>query len=236
LRGRGRPVPIACRTPGASTPHTPARVDDGRNRAYNPTTTPAATKHRAGPARFKRRDTLVNRHIHLAGRIAREIASSLPARFELEDLEAAGRLGLLHAAERYRPRAHGGTPFEAFARVWIRGAILSAVRREWCDGEGGHAVKPLTESLEGEDLTGAAVYEAGAMDGAIDAARRTQTIQAAVKTLPAAQREVLRAVYSPGPDKAARSVRGAAAELGMPASRAYRLHNSGINALRARLA
>jgi RNA polymerase sigma factor (sigma-70 family) len=174
--------------------------------------------------------------MHLAERIAREIAPTLPARFELEDLESAGRLGLLCAAERYRPRAHGGTPFEVFARQWIRGTILSAVRREWCDGKGGHAVKPLTESLEGEDFAGAAVYEAGAIDGAIDAARRTQTIQAAVKTLPAGQREVLRAVYSSDPDNRARSVRGAAAELGMPASRAYRLHNSGINALRARLA
>jgi DNA-directed RNA polymerase specialized sigma24 family protein len=88
----------------------------------------------------------------------------------------------------------------------------------------------LTESLEArEDV---AVDETGTIAGAIDAERRTRTIQAAMKTLPAGQREVLRAVYS----GSAHSVRGAAAELGMPASRAYRLHNSGISALRARLA
>ena len=46
------------------------------------------------------------------------------------------------------------------------------------------------------------------------AARRIRTFQAAVEMLPAGQQQVLRAVYSAD----ARTVRGAAAELGIPVS------------------
>lgn len=187
------------------------------------------------PRRFRalvRRDALICRHISLAAAIARQLAPRLPAHFELEDLEAAGRLGLLHAAERFRPGSHGGAPFEAFARPWIRGAILSAVRREWCAGEGRHALKPATEGLPAGDDWGVSQICDTAIEDAIDADRRVRTIAAAVETLPEAEKGLLRAVYSAG----ARSVRGAAAKLGIPEGRAYRLHHSGIEALRARFA
>jgi RNA polymerase sigma factor (sigma-70 family) len=171
--------------------------------------------------------------MHLAGKIARELLPRLPAHFEFDDLEAAGQLGLLHAAERYRPGAHGGAPFEAFARAWIRCEILSTVRREWSSGEGRHGFKPLTEGLPAGEEWGAYFDARGALEAAIDDGRRTQTIAAAVETLPEAEKGLLRAVYSAGAGGVG-TVRAAAAVLGIPESRAYRLHNSGLTALRAR--
>jgi RNA polymerase sigma-B factor len=44
----------------------------------------------------------------------------------LEDLQQVGMIGLIRAAERYRPSQ--GTPFAAFARPHIRGAILHHLR------------------------------------------------------------------------------------------------------------
>lgn len=206
-----------------------AGFDGARGLAYNPTNRMPGGKRET--RRTQRRNELVCRHVQLAGRIARELIPRLPAHFEFDDLESAGRLGLLRAAERYRPRAHGGAPFEAFARPWVRGAILSAVRREWSAGEGRHGFKPVTEGLPAGEDWGAAFDERGALEDAIDGARRAQTITAAVETLSDEEKGLLRAVYSTG----ARTVRAAAAELGISAGRAYRLHNSGIEALRSRL-
>lgn len=47
----------------------------------------------------------------------------------LEDLQQVGQLGLLKAAERYRPAL--GVPFTAFARRHIRGAMQHYLRDQW---------------------------------------------------------------------------------------------------------
>jgi RNA polymerase sigma-B factor len=204
---------------------------------YNPTTTASTVSHSAKPRQLSRsrRDALVCDHLQLVAPIARAVRAKLPARFDLDDLESAGRLGLMRAADRYKPRENRGVPFEAFARPHIRGAMLDAVRREWSDGEGRHALKPLTEALPCVDDFGSSVDGALAIEDAIDGARRGRTLAAAVETLPAGEKRLLQVVYAGGA-AAATTVRAAAALLGMPASRAYRLHNSGVNALRARFA
>jgi RNA polymerase sigma factor for flagellar operon FliA len=51
----------------------------------------------------------------------------LPAGIDLENLEAAGVLGLVEAANRFEPRR--GVRFETFAYSRIRGAILDELRR-----------------------------------------------------------------------------------------------------------
>ncbi len=81
-------------------------------------------------ARFlAHRDELVEAHLHLVPPIAKYIHSSLPPSFDYDDLLATGYLALVHVATRYRPAEHDGTPFSAFARPRIRGAILDSVRR-----------------------------------------------------------------------------------------------------------
>ena len=76
-----------------------------------------------------RRNALVEANLELVRVIARAILASLPPSFELDDLIAAGNLGLLQAATRYRPKQHNGTPFSAYARPVIRGAILDSIKR-----------------------------------------------------------------------------------------------------------
>lgn len=75
------------------------------------------------------RNTLVEKHMYLVPDIAGRIRKGLPPSFDLEDLISEGHIGLIQAAARYRPKAHNRTPFSAYARRRIRGAIMDSVRR-----------------------------------------------------------------------------------------------------------
>lgn len=69
----------------------------------------------------------VTAYLPLVERIARRLKGRVgPA--PLEDLVSFGTLGLLEAARRYDPKWE--TPFEAFARPRIRGAIIDGLRLE----------------------------------------------------------------------------------------------------------
>jgi RNA polymerase sigma factor (sigma-70 family) len=72
-------------------------------------------------------DTLVSAHLDLPLAVARTLQRRLPASFELDDLVQEGVIGLIWAAARYQPER--GTPFQAFARPRVRGAILESCRR-----------------------------------------------------------------------------------------------------------
>lgn len=76
-----------------------------------------------------RRDALVAENLPLVRSIALSVQKSLPASFDLEDLIGVGHVALLEVAARYKPAKHGGTPFSAYARHRIRGAIIDSVRR-----------------------------------------------------------------------------------------------------------
>jgi RNA polymerase sigma factor (sigma-70 family) len=176
----------------------------------------------------RNRDGLICENLALVDAIARNVRRRLPAFFDLDDLVAAGRLGLMHAAERYRPELHAGTPFSAYARFAIRGAILFSVRRGWSSGEGRQALRPLTESLDSIEVPAADRD----VDDAIDRARLARTIHSLMNGLSQPARRLLRAVYAA--DETAPTVRAAAKRLGIPQARAYRLHNGAIAELRRR--
>lgn len=76
----------------------------------------------AGPVRAER-DELVETHLGLVGAIARAYASR---RLDREDLIAAGRVGLIRAAERFDPDR--GFAFSTYATFWIRQEIREALR------------------------------------------------------------------------------------------------------------
>lgn len=71
------------------------------------------------------------RHIEeglpLVRAVAARMAASLPRHAPLDDLVAAGREGLVSAADRYDPAR--GARFTTFAHHHVRGAILDHVRR-----------------------------------------------------------------------------------------------------------
>ncbi len=73
------------------------------------------------------RDTLILEHLRLVRHVLRKLVGDLPDGIDIENLEAAGTLGLVEAAHNFDP--HRGVPFGAFARRRIQGAILDELRR-----------------------------------------------------------------------------------------------------------
>jgi RNA polymerase sigma factor for flagellar operon FliA len=72
------------------------------------------------------REQLIREAIYLVRKVARGLSYRLPRHLELDDLEAAGTLGLLHAVETYDPEK--GAEFSTYAQARIRGAILDDLR------------------------------------------------------------------------------------------------------------
>lgn len=77
-------------------------------------------------AALRRRNRRVETYRDLVRPLARHYARRCQESWE--DLQQVGLLGLIRAAELYRPEQ--GTPFQAFARPHIRGAILHYLRDE----------------------------------------------------------------------------------------------------------
>jgi len=86
-------------------------------KAYAETNAPSAQE----------RNQLIAAHLDVARRIALRVARKCPSWISVDDLLAAGLLGLTEAAERYD--ASRGEPFIAFAEKRIRGAALDELRR-----------------------------------------------------------------------------------------------------------
>jgi len=74
-------------------------------------------------------NALVSAHLGLVAIIARQLARELGISSSyIDDMESAGREGLLSVAKRFDPER--GVPFKRFAGYRIRGAMLDALRRE----------------------------------------------------------------------------------------------------------
>jgi len=75
-------------------------------------------------------EELVKENLPLVKTVVGRIAMTLPSHVEIDDLYSAGLIGLLNAVRQFDPR--GGSSFETYARVRIRGAILDELRRlDW---------------------------------------------------------------------------------------------------------
>jgi RNA polymerase sigma factor for flagellar operon FliA len=75
----------------------------------------------------RRRDNLIVAHVDVAKRIALRVARRVPDWICVDDLVAAGMMGLAEAADRFDEQR--GEPFVAFAEKRIRGAVLDELRR-----------------------------------------------------------------------------------------------------------
>ncbi|GAA1744927.1 sigma-70 family RNA polymerase sigma factor [Luedemannella helvata] len=71
-------------------------------------------------------DDLVRGHLPLVGHLVRELLGRVPAHVNRDDLISAGLAGLVDAARSYD--AGRGTPFQRFAAMRIRGALLDELR------------------------------------------------------------------------------------------------------------
>lgn len=72
------------------------------------------------------RERMILDHMHLPERIAREVRHLFARHLELQDLVAAGNIGLVAAANSYHP-SRGD--FAAFAYFRVRGAIIDSQKR-----------------------------------------------------------------------------------------------------------
>jgi RNA polymerase sigma factor FliA len=76
------------------------------------------------------RNQLVISHVGLVKAMAHRLAQRLPAQVEMNELISVGVVGLIDAADRYKPAM--GVPFDAFARRRVQGAMLDALRElDW---------------------------------------------------------------------------------------------------------
>ncbi|HET7624107.1 MAG TPA: FliA/WhiG family RNA polymerase sigma factor [Verrucomicrobiae bacterium] len=75
-------------------------------------------------------NNLVEQYLPLVKTAVGRLAISLPAHVSHDDLYSAGLVGLLNAIRRFD--SNGGSSFESYARVRIRGAIFDELRRmDW---------------------------------------------------------------------------------------------------------
>lgn len=85
--------------------------------------------HSTGPGDASEEE-LVLKYLPLVKSVVGRLALHLPARADVRELESAGMVGLLNALRNFD--AQIGTPFEAYARLRIRGAVLDELRRlDW---------------------------------------------------------------------------------------------------------
>src|SRR5919199_4593003 len=73
------------------------------------------------------REALLVEHLNLVHHVARQLARTLSARTDLDELVSAGTIGLMEALEGFDPTR--GLAFSTFAVPRIRGAILDELRR-----------------------------------------------------------------------------------------------------------
>src|SRR4029453_5658825 len=90
----------------------------------------SAMRMTAPPPVESDRNTLVIAHVGLVKAMAHRLAQRLPAQVEMNELISVGVIGLIDAADRYKPAM--GVPFDAFARRRVQGAMLDALRElDW---------------------------------------------------------------------------------------------------------
>ena len=101
-----------------------------RNRQGRPAAGTRASAPPPAAAVETDRNQLVIDHVGLVKAMAHRLAQRLPSQVEMNELISVGVVGLIDAADRYKPAL--GVPFDAFARRRVQGAMLDALRElDW---------------------------------------------------------------------------------------------------------
>jgi RNA polymerase sigma factor for flagellar operon FliA len=149
-----------------------------------------------------------------------------------DDLASAAFLGLIDAVDRFEPGR--GVPFEAYASLRIRGAIIDELRR--IDERGrstAAAALPRTVSLDGlaeDDWRQFLATDGDGVDEKFDNEDLCGRVEGALRDLPPRQREVLARYY-----REALTLREAGQRMGISEARACQLHGRAISNLRRAL-
>ena len=160
-----------------------------------------------------------------------------------DDVESAAVIGLINAVDRYDPAR--GVPFEGYAGLRIRGAILDELRRlDDHTRDERRRARDVADDTDpeigayGATLSLDLLLESGDRDWAIedDAADLPNLdlrarVESALECLPPRQREVLARYYGDS-----LTLRESAVRMGISEARACQLHGRAIHNLRSALA
>jgi RNA polymerase sigma factor for flagellar operon FliA len=178
------------------------------------------------------RGALIERYSDLAIGISRCMRIPPTSLADRDDVSSAAMIGLIGAVDRFDHRR--GVPFEAYASLRIRGAVVDELRR--VDERGRADRRPEAAALA---VSLDALMESGAHQGPVVddgfSERHEQEdlktrIQDALGRLPARQREVIARYYG---DEL--TLREAGAKMGVSEARACQLHGRAIQSLRREL-
>ncbi len=191
------------------------------------------SRHLAGED--EARAALIESHAALATSIARSMRLPAGVLAATEDLESAAVIGLIQAIDRYDPAR--GVPFEAFAALRIRGAILDelrlvddrtrAERRQEREGE--TELDALVLSLDRIMAAGGEGHflADATLDERVDGAELRERLLGALDRLSTRQREVLARYYGDS-----LTLREAGKRMGISEARACQLHGRALDHLR----
>jgi len=187
---------------------------------------------------------LIERYAPLATAMARRMRVPTNALTGRDDIESAALVGLIDAVDRYDPDR--GVPFEGYAGLRIRGAVLDELRRvDDHTRDERRRARAIADDVDPEigafrmTLSLDLLLESGDRDWAAedqtDDRYESQDlrgrVESALRCLPPRQRELLARYYGD-----ALTLRESAVQMGISEARACQLHGRAILNLRRELA
>ena len=178
------------------------------------------------------RGALIERYSDLAIGIARCMRVPASSLADQDDVASAAMIGLIGAVDRFDPRR--GVPFEAYAALRIRGAVVDELRHVDERGRADRRAEGAELAVSLDVLLETGKHQGPAVDDGFtekyDQEDLKTRVQDALGRLPARQREVIARYYG---DEL--TLREAGAKMGVSEARACQLHGRAIQSLRREL-
>ncbi|MFC7492787.1 MULTISPECIES: sigma-70 family RNA polymerase sigma factor [unclassified Nocardioides] len=135
-------------------------------------------------------EQLVVDHLPLVQHIVREVSRRIPSYVDRSDLQSAGNVALVRAAQAWDPER--GVPFASYASVRVRGALVDELRSvDWASRSVRRRGREIEEerarqsAATGESASNAAVAAALGLDAAAETRSDAAVARASVASLEA---------------------------------------------------
>jgi RNA polymerase sigma factor for flagellar operon FliA len=175
------------------------------------------------------RGALIERYADLAFGIARCMRIPSASLADRDDAASAAMIGLISAVDRFDPSR--GVPFEAYAALRIRGAVVDEIRHVDERGRADRRPQSAELAVSLDVLLDTGKHQGPAVDDGFTERYEQEDlktrIQDALGRLPARQREVIARYYG---DEL--TLRETGAKMGVSEARACQLHGRAIQNLR----
>ena len=182
---------------------------------------------RAGDAAC--RGALIERYADLAIGIARCMRIPSASLADRDDVSSAAMIGLIGAVDRFDPNR--GVPFEAYAALRIRGAVVDEIRHVDERGRADRRPEGAELAVSLDVLLDTGKHQGPAVDDGFTERYEQEDLKARIQDalgrLPARQREVIARYYG---DEL--TLRETGVKMGVSEARACQLHGRAIQNLR----